>query len=213
VLFVGRFDKRKGGDTVLRAFCRLLERRPDARLVFVGPDYGLADGGAPLVHFDAWCARHLTPAQRARIEYTGAIARAETFARRTQAAVTVVASRWDNQPNTALEAMLQACPVVAVRSGGVEELIEHGRTGRLARADDVDDLAAQVAAVLDDLPAAAPLGLAAREAVRRRHALDTLAAQTLAAYRQAIALHGTRTPAWRRRLGALRPSGSKGGLG
>ncbi|MFL6660930.1 MAG: glycosyltransferase family 4 protein [Rhizobacter sp.] len=185
VLFVGRFDKRKGGDIVLHAFCRLLERDPHARLVFVGPDYGLAEGGAP-VRFDDWCRRELTPAQRARIDYRGAIPRAEIFRLRTQAAVTVIASRWDNQPNTVLEAMLQACPVVAARSGGVDELIEHGRTGRLARPNDADDLAAQLAAVLDDLPAAAPLGRAAREAVLRRHATDTLAAQTLAVYRQAI---------------------------
>ena len=212
VLFVGRFDKRKGGDTVLHAFCRLLARRPEARLVFVGPDYGLSVDGGPLVHFDEWCARHLAPAQRARIDYRGSIPRAEIFRLRTQAAVTVVASRWDNQPNTALEAMLQACPLVAVRAGGVDELVEHRHTGRLARADDIDDLAAQIEAVLDDLPGAAPMGQAAREAAERRHALDRLAAQTIAVYRQAIAQQAAGAPpvpAWRRLVGHM-PSGAKG---
>jgi glycosyltransferase involved in cell wall biosynthesis len=212
ILFVGRFDKRKGGDTVLHAFCRLLARRPAARLVFVGPDYGLSVDGGALMHFEAWCARCLTPAQRARVEYRGSIPRAEIFTLRTQAAVTVVASRWDNQPNTALEAMLQCCPVVAVSAGGVDELVQHGRTGRLARADDIDDLAAQIGAVLDDLPAAAPMGRAAREAVLGRHALERLATQTLSVYRQAIAQQAAavpRPPAWRR-LAALMPPGAKG---
>ena len=38
VLFVGRFDQRKGGDLVLEAFARLLARDPELRLIFVGPD-------------------------------------------------------------------------------------------------------------------------------------------------------------------------------
>src|SRR4029453_13737933 len=50
-------------------------------------------------------------------------------------------------PNTALEAMLQGAPVVAVRAGGVDELIADGSTGRLARAGDIDDLASQIMAV------------------------------------------------------------------
>jgi len=210
VLFVGRFDKRKGGDLVLHAFCRLLARDPQARLVFVGPDYGLSDGRGGLVHVEEWCASHLTAAQRERVRFTGSITRTEICRLRTEAAVTVIASRWDNQPNTALEAMLQACPVVAASAGGVDELITHGRTGRLARANDADDLAAQVLAVLADLPAAAAMGAAAREEVRRRHAMETLAAQTLAVYRQAIAQH--RAAAGQGRFGRLVPWGAKGRL-
>jgi glycosyltransferase involved in cell wall biosynthesis len=41
-LFVGRFDELKGGDLLLLAFRRLLERRSDARLVFAGQDNGVS---------------------------------------------------------------------------------------------------------------------------------------------------------------------------
>ncbi|HEX6708116.1 MAG TPA: glycosyltransferase family 4 protein [Albitalea sp.] len=189
LLFVGRFDTLKGGDIMLLAFARLLEHEPEARLVFVGPDGGISAGSGPRVPFEAFCAQHLSAAQRERIDYRGPLPRERTFALRTQAAVTVIASRFDNQPNTALEAMIQAAPVVAVDAGGVGELIEHGVSGRLARAGDIDDLCRQLRAMLADLPAAARMGQAAREFVLQRHSLPGLTSQALDLYRRAIAQH------------------------
>ena len=43
VLFIGRFDRHKGGDLMIEAFGRVLRQVPDARLCFVGPDRGLTD--------------------------------------------------------------------------------------------------------------------------------------------------------------------------
>ena len=37
VLFIGRFDRHKGGDLIIEAFGRVLEVIPDARLLFCGP--------------------------------------------------------------------------------------------------------------------------------------------------------------------------------
>jgi glycosyltransferase involved in cell wall biosynthesis len=189
LLFVGRFDHLKGGDTMLLAFARLLEYDPALRLVFVGPDRGLAGPHGARTDFAGYCATHLSAAQRARIDYRGALPREEIYTLRTQAAVSVITSRYDNQPNTALEAMAQAAPVVAVDAGGVSELIRHGVTGRLARAGDLDSLCAELRATLADLPAAARMGHAAREFVQERHGLPAVATRTLALYRRAIALH------------------------
>jgi glycosyltransferase involved in cell wall biosynthesis len=188
LLFVGRFDHLKGGDTMLLAFARLLDHDPSLRLVFVGPDRGLAGPDGARTDFAGYCAAHLTAAQRARIDYRGALPREEIYTLRTQAAVSVITSRYDNQPNTALEAMAQAAPVVAVDAGGVSELIRHGVTGRLARAGDLDSLCAELRATLADLPAAARMGRAAREFVQERHGLPAVVARTLTLYRRAIAL-------------------------
>ena len=43
VLFVGRFDRHKGGDIVIEAFGRVLRHFPQAELVFVGRDCGYTD--------------------------------------------------------------------------------------------------------------------------------------------------------------------------
>lgn len=197
LLFVGRFDKLKGGDIMLLGFRRLLELEPDLRLIFVGPDRGLAGRGGVRTGFEAFCAAHFDAAQRERIDWRGAMPREQIHALRTQAAVTVVSSRFDNQPATLLEAMIQACPVVAVNAGGVGELVEHGVSGLLARPDDIEDLCMQLRRVLNDVPAAARMGRRAREFVLQRHALAPLAAQALQAWRRAVALQ---------RGGALAPA-------
>ena len=48
VLFIGRFDRLKGGDLIVEAFGHVLEVIPEARLSFVGPDRGFisSDGEA-----------------------------------------------------------------------------------------------------------------------------------------------------------------------
>jgi glycosyltransferase involved in cell wall biosynthesis len=189
LLFVGRFDHLKGGDVMLLAFARLLAHDPSLRLIFVGPDRGLAGPDGTRTDFAGYCAAHFDVAQRARIEYRGALPREEIYALRTQAAVSVVTSRFDNQPNTVLEAMAQAAPVVAVDAGGVRELVAHGVTGRLAPPGDLDALCRELRAALSDLPAAARMGQAARTFVRERHALPAVVARNLSVYRRAIALH------------------------
>ena len=135
------------------------------------------------------CATCFDAAQRQRIEQRGTLARAQIEALRLQAAVTVVCSRFDNQPATALEAMVQAAPLVAVDAGGVGELVEHGVTGLLAPPNDLDALCACIRETLADPAAAARRALAARERVLQRHGVARLAGQALDLYRRVIAEH------------------------
>jgi trehalose synthase len=68
---------------------------------------------------------------------------------------------------TVAEAMWKGRPVVASRTGGIQDQVEHGRTGLLV--DDPRDLAAfgdLVVHLLDSRDAAAEMGRAAREKVR-----------------------------------------------
>jgi trehalose synthase len=70
---------------------------------------------------------------------------------------------------TVAEAMWKARPVVASRVGGIQDQVEHERTGLLVR--DPADLAgfgAEVRALLRDRERAESMGRAAREAVRER---------------------------------------------
>jgi glycosyltransferase involved in cell wall biosynthesis len=53
----------------------------------------------------------------------------------------VVPSRWEGMPYVALEAMAAAKPVVATPVDGSRDLVEHGRSGLLARAIDAASLA------------------------------------------------------------------------
>ena len=60
----------------------------------------------------------------------------------------VIPSRLDNLPNIGVEAHACATPVVAFHTGGLPDIVDHQRTGYLAKAFDTEDLAHGIAWVL-----------------------------------------------------------------
>ena len=187
VLFVGRFDRHKGGDTIIDAFARLLQERPEARLMFVGPDRGLVQDG------QRWSLplyiEHRLPGalEDGRIRWLGPRPPEEISALRTRAAVTVVASRYETFAITATEAMAAGCPLVATRAGGTSEIFEHDHHGLYVEPEDPDGLATAMASLLADPARAATLGKAAREYCERRYAPEVIASETIRFYRKVLA--------------------------
>jgi glycosyltransferase involved in cell wall biosynthesis len=110
----------------------------------------------------------------------------QIYALRARSFITVIASRWENQSYTALEAMLQGCPVVSSDAGGQSESIEDGVSGLLAKAGDADDLSRRIKSLLDDPRRAQMLGQAARRYVQMHHSAPTVVSQTLQVYESAI---------------------------
>jgi glycosyltransferase involved in cell wall biosynthesis len=187
ILFVGRFDVRKGADILLTAFRTVLKTHPSAKLTFVGPDVGLRSPDGGRIYLEQYCRSLFPVGLRDRVDYRGAMPNREIAKLRTQAMVTVAASRWENQGYTMLEAMLQGCPLVCSDAGGCPESVIHGLTGRLARSGDPDDFAAQLCATIDDPSAAASIGEAARQHVLEIHAPDRVAAASMRLYERAFA--------------------------
>lgn len=192
VLFVGRFDLHKGADVVLRAMLSVLQTYPDARLVFVGPDKGLPAPGGGTQRFAAYRDALFPPEARARIDFRGRLPHAELGALRAAAMVTVVASRWESQCYTLLEAMAQGCPVISTDAGACPEIVTHGKTGLIARSEDPDAFAAQICAVFREPDAAAVMGRAAREHVRQHFSATTVVDAMLERFQRTIAAHRAR---------------------
>lgn len=189
ILFVGRFDLHKGADVMLRAMRSVLRSYPDARLVFVGPDRGLPFPDRGILKFMSYRDALFPPEARTKIDFRGRLPHAELPALRAAAIVTVVASRWESQCYTLLEAMAQGCPVVSTDAGACAEIVSHGRTGLLARSEDPESFAAQICAVFSDPGAAAGMGCAARDYVRRHFSVETVVDVTLERFQRTIAAH------------------------
>jgi glycosyltransferase involved in cell wall biosynthesis len=186
ILFVGRFDVRKGGDIVLKAFSHLYAARPSAKLIFVGPDVGIPGEDGKLLHFAAYCASQLGNNVGRSIDFRGPMGSREIAVLRTQAMVTVVASRWENQGYTALEAMLQGCPVVSTDAGGCSELVSDGVNGLLARSEDSLNFAAKIAWLLENPMNCEALGRAARLHVLESHSASSVASAMLNIYQRSM---------------------------
>ncbi len=186
ILFIGRFDRHKGGDLVIRAFVELAAWHPDAQLVFVGLDKGLVDDQGRRWSFEAYMDAHVPPAVRPRIDWRGRLPHTELDDLRRGALVTVVASRYENFPYAALEAMALGCPMIATRVGGLAEIIEDGRNGLQFEPGDAARLARQMHIMLEHPQQAATLGAQAACDCAARYHPRTIAEQTLDYYRGAI---------------------------
>jgi glycosyltransferase involved in cell wall biosynthesis len=77
----------------------------------------------------------------------------------------------DGVPNALLEAMAAGVPVIACDAGGVNEVIEHGRTGWLVAPDDPRALALALDTVARDPVLRAAVGEGGRTSVQHRFAI------------------------------------------
>jgi glycosyltransferase involved in cell wall biosynthesis len=187
VAFVGRFDWNKGGDVVIEAFGRLAASRPRTRLVFAGPDLGLRTDDGRAWNIESFAAARLASARPA-LQWLGHQPRERVDALRRHARVTVVASRYENFPYAALEAMAMGCPLVSTHAGGLGEVVQDGRNGLTCAPGDPIALAAAISTLLEHPNRAASLGESAARDVMERYAPADVALRTLDFHRE-IAAH------------------------
>lgn len=191
ILFVGRFDRLKGADVLMEAFAKLVIGGVGCELWFVGPDAGLRQADGTLQNLPQF-TQELPPQVRERITNHGRVAGEEIRKLRRRAAVTVIASRYENFPMTGLEAMSHGCPIVAARVGGLAEMIQHGCNGLLFECGSANDLAAQLRIMLDHPQRAAEMGRQAAADCLARYHPRAIAQQTLDYYAQVLQRSGGR---------------------
>jgi len=104
--------------------------------------------------------------------------------------LTVVPSRQDNLPQTAIEAQACGCPVVGFKTSGMPDAVSDRETGYLAKAFDTDDFALGISWVLADEARHARLSYSARERALRLWSPEVVVKQYLAVYEQVIAKSG-----------------------
>jgi glycosyltransferase involved in cell wall biosynthesis len=104
--------------------------------------------------------------------------------------VMVVSSRQENLPQTATEPQACGCPVVAFDCTGFRDVVEHSKTGYLARAFDTEDMAEGLRWILEDADLRGKLGRAARKRALRLWAPEVVVPQYLQVYKVAIESQG-----------------------
>ncbi|MFT3812147.1 MAG: glycosyltransferase family 4 protein [Acidovorax sp.] len=185
LLFVGRFDTVKGADKLLQVFAILAERHPKLHLIFAGPDIGIPQPGGELLKFGPYVERHMKEDVRQRIQFLGQQTPDQIRALRARATMTLVTSRWENQPYVILEAMAQQCPVVAFAAGGIAEVVQHERNGLSAPPGQVDELARQAERLLLEPELREELARAGLRYVSSVHNPATVAAALVDTYEAA----------------------------
>lgn len=177
---IARVIPWKGHALLLRALARVRAAGLDFRLLVVGKDDNHAVGGAGHTSELRELVRELD--LESQVIFTGW----RTDVHEMLAAIDIFALPSFEEPFGVayLEAMAMEKPVVALRSGGVVEFIEHDVTGMLSAPDDVEQLAANLEQLIRDDELRRRLGLAGREHVRAHFDAPRLAADMETFYRR-----------------------------
>ncbi len=158
LLYVGRLDRIKGADVLVRA-AGLLAERPQMRVRFVGGEVD-ADYAAGL----RAQASELGIAER--VSWTGVVANDALPWHYAAADMVIVPSYSESFSIVAAEAMACGTPVVASDVPGPASFMEDGVSGRLVPAGDAPALARAICELLDDGELRRRLGLGALAAAR-----------------------------------------------
>jgi D-inositol-3-phosphate glycosyltransferase len=167
VLYVGRLERLKGGDTLIETLAEL-HRRPgfdDVHTVVVGADSG--DGLRESEHPGGERGRleelATTLGVADRLTFAGAVPHDQLADLYALADVCVVPSRAETFGLVALEAQASGTPVIAAAVGGLLDIVADGITGYLVEGRDPGDFADRLARILADSPLRLRLGDAGRE--------------------------------------------------
>jgi len=186
IVFIGRFDRHKGGDLVVDAFVKLAAAGRSVRLAFAGRDDGVVDDSGRRWSFPEYLAAHVPRELHDRIEFLGQVDPEKLVALRRRASVVLFASRYENFPLTLLEAMAQGCPLVCADAGSCTEIVEKDRTALVFPAGDAGALAERIAVLLDRPERAAELGEQALADYRTRFLPEPIARVTLQYYGEVL---------------------------
>ena len=138
IVAVGRLIPEKGFDLLLKAFVRVIEAFPRAKLVILGD--GILKGYLQALTKELGL--------EGAVSFPGFTLNPYPWMKRAD--VVVVPSRWETFGNVVVEAMALGVPVIATRSGGPEDVVEDGEDGILIPVNDVEALAQTLISLLAD---------------------------------------------------------------
>ena len=161
VFFVGRFERRKGIDTLLDAISQVAPEFPQARFVIAGEDRPL-DPGQPLYGL-TWWNQHFDAPWRTQVDLVGPVTDEQLHQLYHGADLVVLPSRYESFGLVMLEAMMHGRAVISCDTSGVREVVRHGVDGILVQPGDVRELAQAMRTLLDDAGLRHRLGVAGRQ--------------------------------------------------
>ena len=154
--FVGELREKKGIHTLLDAYTRLNKKLP-ANLLIIGD----VRSGGDKQFFD----EYLTTNPNFRITVTGFISPTDLPQYYALLEMLVMPSLRDGLPNALLEGMACGKAVIATPVGGIADVIQDGKNGKLVPVRDVETLATVLNEMLADETMRMRLGSTGRETV------------------------------------------------
>ena len=145
LLYTGRLERRKGVDILCRAWALVSPDFPVWTLRMVGADTGTGPAGSSM---RAYIESILGPQALRRTVFIGARPSWALPEEYRNAHACIIPSRWENFPNTSIEAMTHARPIIVSTRGGMFEMLADSEGGAAFRSEDAADCERAIRAVL-----------------------------------------------------------------
>jgi glycosyltransferase involved in cell wall biosynthesis len=133
LLFFGAFNGVKGVDVLIQTLPEFLTAYKDLTIVFIGRNDHLPDGRRAVGAIQKDLVDFI---QQKRVFYFPSMQRSQLYPIISHALGVIMPSRIDNYPNACLEALSLGVPVVGTYDSSLDEIIENGKTGFLAKNGD-----------------------------------------------------------------------------
>ncbi|QKR99451.1 glycosyltransferase family 4 protein [Sphingomonas sp. CL5.1] len=183
LLFIGRFDLRKGADITLRAFALAAKKVDDLSITMCGPDRGITTDDNENIKCKEWINKNIDKKIAGRIKFLGDIDHNTLNELRKIHKLQLSTSRFETFSYSIAESLAVGMPVVMANTYGLAEVVTDRENGFVAPIGDVNAFADAVVAALSDCERLARIGAAGRGLCARLLSPERIAAQTVDFYR------------------------------
>ena len=173
-VYVGRLERGKGLDVLLKAWRELLARGRDVRLLIVGEGTLKEE----LLNLAAVLQIEKNVDFAGRVEEVGGYLRSSDMF--------ILPSFGEGMSVAMLEAMACGLAVISTDIGGTREVIENRRNGILVQAGSMEELCGAIGSVLADGAFACAIGNAARKTVEDKYSIKKIALDYMKLYGETL---------------------------
>ena len=179
ILFVGRFSKSKGIETLLHA-CSIIKndlKSQNISLVIMGVDFGYQDEMLKLISMLKLDDSVVVIKNPPRDDVIAAYGQSEFL---------VLPSYWELSPLVPLESFVFKKPVISTKAHGIPYTVQDKVNGVLVEPDNPNDLSKAIIELLENKVMREKLGLAGYEFVHKECNCVSMAQNSLALYQEII---------------------------
>ncbi len=194
ITFIGRLEPRKGVIDLAKAIPQVLQHHPTAKFRLIGRSLGSPNPKLDMQQY----LKQLLGKHQAAVEFIGSVPLADIPHYLGETDICAFPSIWENFPNVCLEAMAAGRGVIGSWAGGMAEMLDGGKAGKLVEPRRPDQIANAIIALLDNPTERMHLGQQARDRVLAEYNCDRIGALLEASYLRAIQ--------HRQRLGSRQPN-------
>ena len=138
LLYVGRFERRKGIDLLLEALPKLMSKHKELKVDLIGDKTLVDEHGTS--YFTEFENKYKKEPWFKRINAPGFVSEEELAASYKNCDIFVAPSRYESFGQIYIEAMASGKAVIGTRVGGIPEVVEDGVNGLLIKNEDAYDL-------------------------------------------------------------------------